>query len=184
LSIVGVTFGLTQRPRTSGELLTTFFLAVLALAWIVVLVPAMWRARSGAPLLSTKHFRRRMDLISPGMSGAGRWVVVLPSAQRRARPAYLRARQLERSMRRRRRLLGMLALSAIGSGVAAALLPATMLQVHLGIDAALALYVGVLLEAKRRRTVRAGNVYSMRTHRRRAVQSGLAEPLRAAGGRG
>jgi hypothetical protein len=124
-----------------------------------------------------------MDLISPGVSGAGRWVVVLESAQRRSRPAYLQARRFERSQRRRRRILVVLVIAAVGSGLAAGLGTQDLVEVHLGVDSALAFYVGFLLESKRRRRTRP-NVYSIGKARRRHAEDDLDQPLRVAGGRG
>ena len=70
----------------------------------------------------------------------------------------LRAQKLAKSRRRRRRLLVSLLLAAVASAVYALVSGGGAWEAHAGIDAALALYVGFLLETGRRRIERTAKV--------------------------
>jgi hypothetical protein len=166
---------------TRGEPLTTFFLAVLALAWITVMVPAMLRARTKAPLISARRYRRRMDLISPSTSRAGRWIIV-NSTHCNARPKFRLALIQRRKQRRQRRVLVGLVLLAVATGVVAFLREGMWLEAHVGVDAVLALYAISLREAKRRRVERSRKVHSITARRRSRTRGAVQEPLQAAGG--
>jgi hypothetical protein len=165
---------------TQGKPLTSVFLAVLALAWIMVMLPAMIRARGSAPLISAKRWRRRMKLISPRPSNAGRWVVV-NSTHCNARPKFRRALMERRRKRRRQRVLKLLALAAVASGAYAAMRQGAWLEVHIALDVVLALYVVGLRESARRRRERSRKVHSLAA-RRRTVPAEVFG-LTAAGGR-
>jgi hypothetical protein len=127
--------------------------------WLIVFVSAVVRARASAPLTTTERFRRSMDLIAPPMPKTGRWVVVLDSPSRRAGASKMRrAARLARARRRRRGVLILMLLAAAGTAIAAPFVGDPMWEVHLGLNAAFALYVGYLLESKRRREERASKV--------------------------
>jgi hypothetical protein len=146
--------------------LSVVFLVALGALWLIVFVSAVMRARASAPLTTTERFRRSMDLIAPPMPKSGRWVVVLDSPSRRARAMKMRrAARLARARRRRLWVLVVMLLAAVGTAVAAAIVGDPMWEVHLGLNAALALYVGYLLESKRRREERAVKVRPLRRRR-------------------
>lgn len=153
------------RPRAWGRVLTAGFLVALGLLWIAVMVPAILRARAGAPLTTAQRFRRRMDLIAPPSYATGRWVVVPYSSHRKASSPLATAYRQARTQRRRRRLLFLILLAVIGSGVAGWLRGEPWWEVHIGLNAALALYVGTLLEIKRRREERAIKVHPIKSKR-------------------
>jgi hypothetical protein len=135
--------------------------------WLIVFVSAVVRARASAPLTTTERFRRSMDLIAPPMPKTGRWVVVLDSPSRRASASKMRrAARLARARRRRRCVLILMLLAAAGTAAAAPFVGDPMWEVHLGLNAAFALYVGYLLESKRRREERASKVRPIRRSRR------------------
>ncbi|MBA2313665.1 MAG: hypothetical protein H0V97_12835 [Actinobacteria bacterium] len=123
--------------------MTRAFLAVLAIAWITIFLPALLRAGRKSPLSTAERFTRRMALMAP-KSTRGRWVVVPESSARLARVSYRRSRQA-----RKRLFIGLL-LAAVASGFAALLGAGAMWEVHLAVDASLALYVVLLIETKRR----------------------------------
>lgn len=127
--------------------MTGLFLGALALAWIGVFLPAALRARQDAPLSSAEGWRRRMSLLAP-RSAQSRYVLVPARSDRLARAAYRRQRL------RRIRILAFLAAAAPVSGVVALFAGGSMWVVHLSFDFSLALYVALLVEAKRRRQER------------------------------
>lgn len=145
--------------------MTGLFLAVLAVVWIAVLLPAALRARRNDPLTATERWKRRMNLIAPKASN-GRWIVVPESSDRLARAAF------RRGQRRRKRILVFLAAAAAVSGLGAVLLDAALWQVHVAFDASLAIYVVLLIEGKRRRVERLEKVRSL--SQRRASKPGSA----------
>lgn len=150
------------------------------------MVPAVVRARASAPLTTAERFRRRMDLIAPPSYASGRWVVVLPSSTRKASPSILAAHRQARSRRRRRRLLVLMLVAVIGSAVAGWRTGQPWWEVHIGLNAALALYVGTLLEIKRRREERAMKVRPIKSRRRPEIDLTDVEDLygaASAGGR-
>jgi hypothetical protein len=157
--------------------LTGLFLAILAIAWIAVFLPAALRARRATPYSSAQRFKRRMRLIAPprppGRRAGGRWVVVPEATEQRARAAF------RRGQRRRRRILGFLGLAAVVSGVVAAVKGGSWWELHLALDASLGLFVILLLEAKRRRAERASKV--RRLERGPALDFRFNEPARATG---
>jgi len=130
-----------------------------------------------------------MDLLAPPSPKTGRWVCVLDSPDRKARSTMLRAQKLAKSRRRRRRVLVFLLLCAGGSAAYAAFVGGGAWELHAGIDAVLALYVGFLLETGRRRVERGAKVKPLglqrsqtRTRARRvspAEEFGFYEPIAA-----
>ena len=127
--------------------MTGLFLGALALAWIGVFLPAALRARQDAPLSSAEGWRRRMSLLAP-RSAQSRYVLVPARSDRLARAAYQRQRL------RRIRILAFLGVAAPLSGIVALLAGGSMWEVHIAFDFSLALYVALLIEAKRRRQER------------------------------
>lgn len=123
--------------------MTRAFLAVLAVAWITVFLPALLRVGQKSPLSTAERFTRRMALIAPKTT-RGRWVVVPESSARLARVSYRRSRQT------RKWLFAFLLIASGASGIAALLAGGAMWEVNLAFDASLALFVVLLIEAKRR----------------------------------
>ena len=123
--------------------MTAWFLAFLAVAWIVVYLPSVWRARQKSPFLAVQGFKRRMRLVSP-RTGNGRWVVVPESREGVARRAYLRAQE------RRKRILGGLVAVALGTGVWALVSGGIAVELHLIVDALAAFYLALVMDAKRK----------------------------------
>ena len=142
--------------------MTVAFLIALAGSWIAVFLPAIRRARHATPLSTAERWRRRMELIAPRYGATprrGRWVVVPESKKSLARDSW------RRGQRTRRRIFELMIGAVIGSLVAALLWPSdNSWMVQAGCDASLALYVALLVEAKRRRHRR---VISVRRRRRR-----------------
>jgi len=132
---------------------------------MAILVPAMLRARANGPLSSAERFRRRMDLLAPPSPRAGRWVCVLDSPDRKVRSTAMRAHKLAKSRRRRRRLLVFLLMCVAVSAAFAVLRGGAAWEAQAGIDAALVLYVGFLLETGRRRIERSAKVTSLQRNR-------------------
>src|SRR5919106_147126 len=91
-------------------------------------------------------------------------------------PAMLRARAngpLSSAERfRRRRLLAFLLMCAVGSAVYALVSGGGAWEAHAGIDAALVLYVGFLLETGRRRIERSAKVRPIELQKRGSRASG------------
>lgn len=120
-----------------------FLIAALVLAtiWGIYLFPSISGGRKEAPLNSTEDFDR--------------WTHLMADVQRRAMtPSRVTARDVVRS--RRRRTLVVLALFALGSLAAAYTMKSIgWLLVHLTIDAAIAWYIGMLMQVRQRREARA-----------------------------
>jgi hypothetical protein len=155
--------------------LTYWFLLVLALAWIAVFLPAAMRARQNAPLSTSERFRRRMELIAPRAS-AGRWVVVPESGD------HLAGRSFRKGQRTRRRILTFLVAALILSVVGAIFAGGALWELTLAFGLSLALYVSLLVEAKKRRDERTKKVRRLQA-RTQTVQR--AQPsIRVAGGEG
>jgi hypothetical protein len=134
------------------ELLTLWFLAFLAIAWVVVYLPAARRARNLSPLPAVMRFKRRMKLISPYKS-AGRWIVVPPGGTRPAAPI-----SAQRTKRRRKYIFMGLLTAAVGTGIWSLVTGGSQLELHFVVDAALVFYAALLLDAKRRRDERVRKV--------------------------
>lgn len=117
-----------------------------------------------------------MSLIAPRASG-GRWIVVPESYERLATSSFRRGQQL-----RKRIFIGLLAAAAT-TGVLAVFAGGGMWEVHLAVDASLAVYVGLLLGAKRRRREQEMKLRSLESRRRDHETVTFHEPVRASGGR-
>ena len=178
------TVALIRRPRAWGRVLTAGFLVALGLLWLAVMVPAILRARASAPLTTAERFRRRMDLIAPPSYAPGRWVVVLNSSHRKASSPLAAAHRQARSQRRRRRLLILILLAVTGSAAAGWRFGEPWWDVHIGLHAALALYVGALIEIKRRREERAVKLRPIRSKRRSDLDLGELDELYGAAAAG
>jgi len=148
--------------------LTAFFLGLLALAWIAVFLPAVLRARQNSPLSTAERFRRRMQLMAP-RARTGRWVVIPEPHDRPASRSFRRARD------RRLRIFVTLIGAAGASALLALVAGGGMWEVNLALDASLALYVALLLEAKRRREERERKVHRMASRRPEVSFEGRAE---------
>jgi hypothetical protein len=85
----------------------------------------------------------------------------------------VRAQKLAKSRRRRRRALVFLLLAAVASAAFAVLNGGGAWEVHAGIDAVLALYVGFLLESGRRRIERTAKVRPIGLQRHRSGRASL-----------
>lgn len=139
-------------------------------------LPAALRARRSAPLSTAERFKRRMSLIAPRSSG-GRWIVVPESYDRLASSSFRRGQQ-----RRTRIFIGLL-IASLATGIVAVFAGGGSWEVHLAIDASLALYVGLLLEAKRRRNEQSLKLRSLEARRKQEPVVTFHEPVRAGGGR-
>ena len=158
------------------ELLTVWFLAFLAVAWIIVYLPSVWRARQKSPLPAVQRFKRRMRLISP-RTYTGRWIVIPESRERLAHQAALRAQD------RRKQVLRVLIGVAAGTGIWAILSGGPAVEAHLVADAAVAFYVALLLDAKRKRDERLSKVHAIGGRTPLQVEAdGAYEVLEAGGG--
>jgi hypothetical protein len=156
-------------PEHAGYwLLATTFLVVLALAWAGVFLPAVWRASQRSPLRSTQRFAERMKLISPPggfhrLTGSrryyrgGRRLIVSRHAGRRL-PSH------RRSQRQRTWILLLLGALVPSSAAAAVLAQGHgWWEIHIACDFSFALYVALLLEAKKRRDERLKKVRPLAT---------------------
>jgi hypothetical protein len=148
--------------------LTAFFLGLLALAWIAVFLPAALRARQNSPISTADRFRRLMRVMAPH-AATGRWVVVPDPYEGRA------SRSHRRGQRRRLQIFIFLVAAAGLSGAVALFSGGGMWEVNLALDASLALYVALLLEAKRRAEERERKVHSMVSRRAQVSFEGRAE---------
>ncbi len=174
----------TASARFGNEVtaLTLLFLFVLVVAWLTVFLPSVMRARRSSPLFSTEGFRKRMSSIAPGAGrevragggtasggrsaeGKGRWVVMPQSPDRVRRLAW------QKAQRRRKYLLLVLVVAVVASALAGAIVGGAMWEVHLAFDASLAVYVVLLVEAKKRRAQHAATVSPLERARRRLTRS-------------
>ena len=137
--------------------MTATFLALLIIAWIAVFLPAALRARHSTPLSTTNRWRRRSAIMAPN-GIQGRWIIVPRSDQDDDVP-----NTYYRSQRQRRHLFVFLVVATLVSGALAIVLRTTSVwEVHLAFDASLALYVLLLIRAKKERSERAGKVRTLR----------------------
>lgn len=124
-----------------------FLIAALVLAtiWGIYLFPSISGGRKEAPLNSTEDFDR--------------WTHLMADVQRRAMtPSRVTARDVVRT--RRRRALGVLVILAVATLVAAyATKSIGWLLVHLTVDAAIAWYVGMLMQVRQQREARAAQTH-------------------------
>ncbi|HVR32905.1 MAG TPA: hypothetical protein VMS74_09375 [Acidimicrobiia bacterium] len=120
-----------------------FLIAALVLAtiWGIYLFPSISGGRKEAPLNSTEDFDR--------------WTHLMADVQRRTMtPSRVTARDVVRS--RRRRAIVVLAVFAVATLVAAyATKSISWLLVHLTVDAAIAWYIGMLMQVRQQREARA-----------------------------
>jgi hypothetical protein len=163
---------------------------MLALAWAGVFLPAVWRARQRTPLKSSERFARRMKLIAPPggfrrFSGSPRGGLGRFAGSRRhyrggrrlivSRHAGRKLPSHRRSQRQRTRILLLLGALVPLSATAAALIQGDgWWEIHIACDFSFALYVALLLEAKKRRDERLKKVRPLaeRTSRPAAAQRG------------
>ena len=153
--------------------MTIWFLAFLAGAALAICIPAGVRARRSSPFSATQLFKKRMNLIAP-RSRNGRWVIIPDNHE-----VAIQRLALRRARRRRRRILALLFVAALGSGIWAFLERGVAIEVHLAIDAALVGWVGYMAESRKRRSERAQKVRALPPRR----DSTLLGPIEASGGR-
>ena len=133
------------------------FLVLLVLAWVAICVPAATRARERSPLASTLLFKRGLELLGPDHHGSFvQEFGQVPSGSRSQRMAVRWTPTV---------LLCFLCAGVLGTGLAAVLRGGDMWEVHLATDAALALFVSLLLEEKHRKMERARKVRHLRARR-------------------
>ena len=153
--------------------MTFVFLAILAMAWMFVFLPAVLRATQQTPLRSAESFRRGMQVIAPGYERAleQQRAVQQRAFHDRSRPrrqaAPVPARPSPRRVaaarqRIRRQVLAAMLTLAAWSGIAALFLGGAAWELHLLVDACLGLYVLFLADERRRRVERATKVRSIR----------------------
>ena len=156
--------------------MTFVFLAILAVAWILVFLPAVLRATQQTPLRSAEHFRRGMEVISPAYEPgffaelrerASRSTTAAESRRRppraptpRVRRRATRARSSQKQIRRQ--LLAALLTLAGWSAIAALFLGGGYWEIHIAIDVMTAFYVLFLVEERRRRAERVTKVRRIR----------------------
>ncbi len=157
--------------------MTIGFLGVLIVAWIGVFLPATVRARQTAASSTAERFRRRLELLSP-RSSTGRWVVVPQNFDELKKAAFARAQ------RRRRRLLTILILGSLLTLMSATALGGGVWEIHLALDAGLALYVVLLLETKRRRIERKEKVRLLSERLKARPQPAWYDSMQAGAGQG
>jgi hypothetical protein len=145
--------------------LTFWFLAFLAIAWLVVYLPSVWRARAHTPLNAVENFKRRMRLISPRASG-GRWVVVPESGRH-----LVRSERRESSVRLKRVVLLILLTLTLATGLWALIRwDGNLLELHLVVVGATGFYAALLIDAKRRRDERLVKVASLTERARPSLE--------------
>ena len=156
---------------------------MLALAWAGVFLPAVWRARQRTPLKSSERFAQRMRLIAPP-GGLGRF-----ASSRRyyrggrrlivSRHAGHKLPSYRRSQRQRTQILLLLGALVPISATAAALVHGDgWWEIHIACDFSFALYVALLLEAKKRREERLRKVRPLAARPRLAQGSSRATAAR------
>ena len=165
--------------------MTAVFLALLAIAWIAVFLPAALRAQHSTPLKTTNVWRRRMAVMAPdkpdkasGKSGmgSGRWVVV-PRTKATEKDQQYRS-SYYRSQRQRRHLFVFLIVATLASGAAAvALRTPAMWEVHLAFAASLALYVLILIRVKEQRAERTHKVRPLASQPTRSSDARLDDAV-------
>ena len=138
--------------------MTVWFLAFLAVAWIVLYLPSVWRARQRSPFPAVQGFKRRMRLISP-RSNSGRWVVVPDSRERVAQRSATRAQM------RRKRVLSLLLFIAGITGIWALAAGGVAVEIHLITDAVAAFYIALMLDSRRRQVEREAKVRTLHAAR-------------------
>jgi len=159
-------------------------LAVLGIIWAAFLLPS-WRR---SPTSSVEAFEEKMNLLAEANSAQpGRWVLVPQKGRRFLGP---QDRQRMR-LRRRRRLVFMTLLEAIGFTLVIGLFPPlrTMLYATGLLVVALIAYVVVLLRVRQEESARARDRQAYAAAYRRQVYgngngNGLDGPVSAAAGNG
>jgi hypothetical protein len=154
------------------------FLFLLAVAWALVVLPAMLRSKQATPLAAAERFKRRMEMIAPARSNAGRWVIVPKSHGPRSRGH-------RRVLAQRRRFFQVL----LGAAAAVLLIAfwrgGGWWEAQLLTDGAVAFYIAFLLAAKRQRedTMRKVRPLVARRAMTDAKEVTFYEPARASGGK-
>ena len=144
-----------MRQSFGEELLTGWFLAFLVGASLAVAVPAGMRAKRNSPFPSAQLFKKRMNMMAPRSRG-GRWVVV-PDNHSGVQTRYL----ARRSRRRRVRIMTLLVVAALATGVWALVGSGAAVSIHLAIDLVAVFYGYLMYESNRRRTEQVRKVRSL-----------------------
>lgn len=170
------------------ELLTSWFLAFLAVVWIAVFLPGAARARRRTPLPAATRFKKALGTIAPPRPAprtpvprpplaparnSGRWIIVPKTTERVGQREAFR-----QALARRRRWFALLVLVAVGTAAAAFVYGETWLEINLLADGILVFYAAFLFETKRRRDERVAKV---RTIKRSRAERETSERLRAGG---
>ena len=165
------------------------FFLVLVLAWVVVCLPAFNRkVREQSPLMSTRLFKRGLELI--GSEGHGRFVREFgrppvnrsPFAPPESASTGAGASKGLAVRRIPTLLLCTLVAGVVATGVMALAKGGSMWEVHLATLGALAIFVSLLMEEKHRKLERKRKVRTLRAHPAyRARRLGAAEAEQAAG---
>ena len=154
--------------------MTLLFLIGLGLAWAAVFVPAALRAKQRTPVSSTESFQRGMGLLGAPMVRRGRYIVMPQSPDRLSRTTY------QRSQARRRRAFTFLLAAAAITFFGSVLFGGGLWTLNLLLDAALFVYVSLLLALKQQR-LDSRQVADISA--RRAVEEvEFYEPVHATGG--
>ena len=138
--------------------MTGWFLAFLVGASLTVMIPAGLRARRSSPFPSAQLFKKRLNMMAP-RSRSGRWVVI-PEGHSAAQ-----ARMMARRTRRRRtRIMTMLVIAMLATGVWALLGSGAAVSIHLLVDAIAVFYGTLMYESRRRRKEQRRKVRSIARH--------------------
>lgn len=153
------------------------FLVILVVAWAVVVLPAMLRARSSTPLVAAERFKRRMEMIAPARAHAGRWVVV-PKVH------APRSRSHKRQLVSRRRTFEALIVTAAALFLVALWRGGRWWDFQILADGVLAIYVSYLIAAKKQREEMVKKVRPLVPRPAKAASEiRFHEPVRAFGSR-
>jgi hypothetical protein len=138
--------------------LTGWFLAFLVGASLAISIPAGLRARRSSPFPAARLYKKRMSMMAPRSRG-GRWVVV-PDGD-----AAVQARLIARRARRRQiRILMVLVVVALATGIWAVFTQGVAVPINLTVDVMAFTYGAVVFEARRRQAEQRRKVRSMARH--------------------
>lgn len=138
------------------------FLVLLVLAWVAVCLPAATRARDRGPLASTLLFKRGLELLGP--DNHSRFLKEFGSMPSKAPQRRVVVRWTPTV------LMVLLCACVLGTGITAVLRGGSLWEIHLATDAALALFVSLLLEEKHRKQERVRKVRSLAVRREARVE--------------
>lgn len=122
------------------------------------MIPAGLRARRNSPFPSAQLFKKRLNMMAP-RSRSGRWVVIPENHS--AAQARMMAR---RTRRRRTRIMTVLIVAVIATGIWALSGSSAAVSLHLLVDVAAVCYGSLLYEARRRRKEQLRKVRRLARH--------------------